>query len=710
MLIESQYSIPMHASVHTQAHVSSMFVYLTLYNSCFIHTSLLQEHDTQTPAAASRATEEWMLICQRNTDIQCDSNCEENNWSDISAAYPNLEELPVFITRQRQSHPQRTFTTSAVPQNLEGRQLQVYTLVQQHLNTAASSPLRMIVSGTAGTGKSYLIHCLRLLLKDKVRVAAPTGVAAFNIDGHTLHSLLRLPTKGEFKDLQGEHLHQLQQSLANMEYLIIDEMSMVGRKTFGQVDTRLRQCFPSRSEQLLGGCSCLLFGDFGQLPPVMDLPLYTTAPRTALSDLGCSAYQLFHHAVVLTQVMRQSGQHPSQVLFRKMLLRLRDGQVTQDDWKHFMTRTPAQVQDLSPFASAVHLFPTTEAVVEHNVAKLRACGQPIATIKAVHTGPQASKASSDDASGLEAIICLAVGARVMLSANLWVNMGLVNGAMGTVKAICYCAGSAPPNLPVAVTVRFDMYSGPTLPDGTVPIAPLRRTWASATSQCSRLQLPLKLAWAVTIHKAQGLTLDKLVVDIGRKEFSAGLSFVACSRVRHLTDLLLDPPFAFHRLANLANSHRLQERLLEDARLSSLQICTLPELHSSQNSLFQVPSPPVQGSLSLPSMDRPTPPLSSMDYPQTQSPPSLDFTPTPSLPSLHPPTPSLSSMDYLQMRSPPIDIPNPSPPMDYHPTPLLPSKNCLPTPSLYTVDPPIPSLSSMDCRQTPSPPSMDTPNP
>ena len=207
-------------------------------------------------------------------------------------------------------------------------------------------------------------------------MAAPTGVAAFNIDGHTLHSLLRLPTKGEFKDLQGEHLHQLQQSLANMEYLIIDEMSMVGRKTFGQVDTRLRQCFPSRSEQLLGGCSCLLFGDFGQLPPVMDLPLYTTAPRTALSDLGCSAYQLFNHAVVLTQVMRQSGQHPSQVLFREMLLRLRDGQVTQDDWKHFMTRTPAQVQDLSPFASAVHLFPTTEAVVEHNVAKLRACTWP----------------------------------------------------------------------------------------------------------------------------------------------------------------------------------------------------------------------------------------------------------------------------------------------------------------------------------------------
>ena len=63
----------------------------------------------------------------------------------------------------------------------------------------------------------------------------------------------------------------------------------------------------------------------------------------------------------------------------------------------------------------------------------------------------------------------------MLSSNLWVDMGLVNGAMGTIKVICYRIGTAPPNLPVAVTVQFDMYSGPTLPDGTVPITPLHRT-------------------------------------------------------------------------------------------------------------------------------------------------------------------------------------------------------------------------------------------
>ena len=276
-----------------------------------------------------------MLICQRNADLQPNTDSQEDfYWTQGAQAYPNLEEMPTFITRQRESVAEHTFTTFADPQHLQGKQLQVYTLVQEHAKAEGPPPLRMIVSGTAGTGKSYSIHCLRLLLGNRVRVAAPTGVAAFNIEGHTLHSLLSLPVKGDYKDLEGERLHQLQQSLAGVDYLIIDEMSMVGRKIFGQVDKRLRQGFPHRADTLFGGCSCLLFGDFGQLPPVMDLPLYSTVSRSALSDLGSTAYQLFDHAVVLKQVMRQSGQTPAQVLFRQILLRLRDARLTYDDWQH----------------------------------------------------------------------------------------------------------------------------------------------------------------------------------------------------------------------------------------------------------------------------------------------------------------------------------------------------------------------------------------
>ena len=88
------------------------------------------------------------------------------------------------------------------------------------------------------------------------------------------------------------------------------------------------------------------------------------------------------------------------------------------------------------------------------------------------------------------------------------------------------------------------------------------------------QLPLKLAWAVTIHKAQGLTLDKVVINVGKKEFSLDLTFVACSRVHKLTDLIFDPPFPFERLSNLANSQRLLECKEEDARLSQLEQHTL----------------------------------------------------------------------------------------------------------------------------------------
>ena len=92
--------------------------------------------------------------------------------------------------------------------------------------------------------------------------------------------------------------------------------------------------------------------------------------------------------------------------------------------------------------------------MEHNVTRLCASGQPVATIKAVHSGPNAAKALTDDAGGLEPILCLACEAHVMLTANFWVDMGLINGAMGTVVAICYRNGQEPLHLPIAVTVKL----------------------------------------------------------------------------------------------------------------------------------------------------------------------------------------------------------------------------------------------------------------
>ena len=102
------------------------------------------------------------------------------------------------------------------------------------------------------------------------------------------------------------------------------------------------------------------------------------------------------------------------------------------------------------------MHPTVQAVAEHNVAKfLESLLPPSKMVRS---------------SGLEALICLVRGARIMLTSNLWTDAGLVNRAMGTVQAICYQSGGSP-SLPVAVMLRFDKYWGPTLHDGSVPIVP-----------------------------------------------------------------------------------------------------------------------------------------------------------------------------------------------------------------------------------------------
>jgi ATP-dependent DNA helicase PIF1 len=132
----------------------------------------------------------------------------------------------------------------------------------------------MVVAGTAGTGKSRIIQTmLSFLGPTRIAVLAPSGVAAFNVQGQTIHSFLKIPVSDLThppKDLPSEILQSMQEQLRDLRYVIIDERSFVGQRFFAAIDYRLRHIFPARSHERFGGLSVLLFGDDAQLPPVCD--------------------------------------------------------------------------------------------------------------------------------------------------------------------------------------------------------------------------------------------------------------------------------------------------------------------------------------------------------------------------------------------------------------------------------------------------------
>jgi len=143
--------------------------------------------------------------------------------------------------------------------------------------------------------------------KSPVLVLAPTGVAAFNINGITIHSALSIPITSNNLDINGNQLKQLQGRLENVTYIVIDEKSMAGRRMLGLINMRLQQAFPEHNNEPFGGRSIILFGDFGQLPPVLDLPMYAHISRDPISNNGHAAYKQFKEAYKLDVIQRQSG-------------------------------------------------------------------------------------------------------------------------------------------------------------------------------------------------------------------------------------------------------------------------------------------------------------------------------------------------------------------------------------------------------------------
>jgi ATP-dependent exoDNAse (exonuclease V) alpha subunit len=242
-----------------------------------------------------------------------------------------------------------------------------------------------------------------------------------------------------------------------------------------------------------------------------------------------------------------------------------------------MSRTPENLFEFEQrtfLLNSINIFTTLKESETNNLAKLRSLNQPVVKIYAVHTGgSEALKADSDTARGLAPVLLLAKKARVMLTANLWVSTGLVNGAMGTVVDILFEDRQNHTSLPTAVLISFDQYRGPSITSPeeiqVIPIIPVRCTWEDKHGTYSRLQVPLFLSWVITTHKSQGLTLPKTFIDLGQTEFASGLSFVAISRVRSLSDILINH-FTFERLQRIKKCKRLKERIDEEKRLLEIE--------------------------------------------------------------------------------------------------------------------------------------------
>lgn len=419
---------------------------------------------------------------------------------------------------------------------METNNIELNEQFQKALDLIENTDKHIFITGRAGTGKSTLLSYARVITKKKIAVLAPTGVAAVNISGQTIHSFFGFKpdvTISKIKKVSGERKNIYKK----IDAIIIDEVSMVRADLLDCVDVFLR-LNGKKKKVPFGGIQMIFIGDLYQLPPVITANEKNIFTEQYESGYFFSAFvfqNLEMEFIELEKIYRQTDEK-----FIGLLNSIRNNTVTSSDLAFLNERL---MPDFKPREQDFYVYLTTtndlsRRINDEHLEKIKSDSYYFSgQIK----GEFDEKYLPTDI-GLE----LKIGAQVMLlnndSQGRWIN-----GSIGKIIDI-YRDGSVSADI-----VLVELEQGE-----TVEVTPYEWTIYSYAYN-SRLniletetigsftQYPLKLAWSFTIHKSQGKTFPKVIIDIGRGTFAHGQMYVALSRCISLEGLVLKKEIRKHHI-------------------------------------------------------------------------------------------------------------------------------------------------------------------
>ena len=440
-----------------------------------------------------------------------------------------------------------------------------------HWIKCKDEPVYAFLTGGAGVGKSVVIRTLyqtlyRILnLKDgenpddkRILLCAYMGFAAFNISGQTICSAFHKKMyQGTYNHLSADELNTFRIKYRHLKVVIIDEISMVGNMTLSFIDTRLQQLTGSKAA--FGGLSVIAVGDLYQLKPVGDF-LICLDLKEGASSLARNLWKELFTMYELVDIMRQKDD----LAFAQLLNRLRLNEMTEEDKQVLQTRVFDRDTGDYP-KDAVHLFARNFYVKKHNdniLSQLPGekfvipCHDNVvsANIPAKECQTLINSLPDDysKTGQLMKSLTVVVGMIVVHTANVDVEDGLTNGATGVVKQIDFRMEGT--NRPSIIWVLFDdprvgrttrekyrkLYNSSINTDWT-PVFDVQRTFILNYKTYQRIQFPLTPASGKSVWKAEGATVDRVVVDLSQEKRIVKIPhihYVALSRVKRLKDLYI----------------------------------------------------------------------------------------------------------------------------------------------------------------------------